>query len=65
MSPEIRRYRDSMVQVVPAHAEDVVCRKTVFWEMDSPTQFTEYYPLKPRQADGVIVGVVRDVHYAI
>jgi hypothetical protein len=65
MSPEVRRYRDSMVQVVPAHAEDVVCRKTVFWELDSPTQFTEYYPLKPRQADGVIVGVVRDVHYAI
>lgn len=65
MSDEVREFRDSMVQVVPGHAEDVVCRKTVFWEMDSPTQFTEYYPLKPRQADGVIVGVVRDVHYAI
>ena len=63
MSPEIKEFRDRMVQVVVAlgHPRDnVVCRQTLLHEQGGPSSFKETYPLRNRES-----GIVPDVHYAI
>lgn len=63
MSPEIKEFRDRMVQVVVALGhprENVVCRQTLLHEQGGPSSFKETYPLRSRES-----GIVPDVHYAI